>query len=139
MNCSRALWACFMLLSLISCSRSINRTIGLFGIDSSSLVYSIVEQDEYWFPNGDGHFYCRLSYKPSSEGDIYLFKEQMMMKGAQALPINDSLYLNYLQSYRNTTNKGIYIIQIDTIDSRDFSAIVLDETKKEIIILIYLT
>ena len=140
MNCSRALCACFMLLSLTSCSRSINRTIGLFGIDSSSLVYSIVEQDEYWFPNGDGHYYCRLSYEQSSTEGIVFFKNQMMSNGAKPLPINNpSLLLGHLQSYEITTNEGLYILQI--LDSRtgDFSALVLDETNKEIIVLISIT
>ena len=64
-----------------------------------------------------------------------------MANGAKTLPINhsDSHYMSYLDSYRNTTNEGIYIFQVDKSDPRDFKAIVLDETKKEIVILIYLT
>ena len=127
-----------LLLFAVSCKQSVDKTIAFFGVHISGIEYEIIDKYNRWIPfNGNGESYLQLSLSKMDNDGVKQIAEQMINNGAQELPLKNrdiiiSDRLNHYYSYED----GLYILKVDSTDARDYYLMILDETKKEIIILI---
>lgn len=125
-------------LCIVSCKRSIPRTISLFGVDVRGLNYSIIDQIDSWCPNGDGEYYLRADLDTTQVERIEQLKLRMLENGAKKLPIEENSIVGRINQYRrdNGPGKGLYILNIDSKDNRDYRTLIFDEIKHELIVII---
>lgn len=125
------------LLLIYSCHRSIDRTIRLFGINLCPYNYTIIDKYERWAPNGDGELYAIISLNKIKARDLRKLKNQMISNGARSLPIKEceTVYSSKVKQYVvDNTLSGLYIIQVDKYDNRDYNLLVYDEEKQHLVI-----
>lgn len=127
-----------LILALIvcSCQSRINKIIDSFGVDLKGIPFSIIDKEEQWYPNGDGKLFAELSFESASTEDIIAIKKQMLNKGAKELPIVNYPFIIWgdISSYCESSSRGLYVLQIDSVDTRNYSLMIYDENKKKAII-----
>lgn len=125
-----------------SCMRSMRLTFQLFGLDISSIHYTVIEREEEWIPNGDGQFFFRASIKDMGEKERQEFKNRLINNGAAPLPVIEDVFLAIPSKYKDKTSSslspcGLYILIPDKRMKYDYSLFIYDESNQEIIIQVF--
>lgn len=130
-----------IVLLLVFCSCSCQDRMSLicsrFGINLQRLRFDVVEKSEHWYPNGDGELFVRLSVASVPEDKLNEISNQMTSSGAIELPMLNQhaiLMSGECANYVRHLDTGLYLIDVDRDDTRNYSLIVYNKAKKELII-----
>jgi len=106
-------------------------------VNVRGLKYSAIDHIDRWSPNGDGEYYLRVDLDTTQVERIEQLKLQMLENGAKILPIKENGIVGRIHQYRGNCHcKGLYILNINSNDRRDYSALILDEINHELIVII---
>lgn len=130
------------LFCFISCQNRIvaGKIYHSVSVDIRRLDYSIVKQEEEWLPNGDGQYHVQLSFANSPAADLDSLLSQMKKIGALNLPIKNvpTIMLNELDKYKQDDSQGLYLLQVDSLDYRNYSVLVIDTENKSLYFQVYI-
>lgn len=124
-------------LVLSSCQDRIDQICSGFGINLQQIEYNVVEKTEKWYPNGDGELFVRLSLSTSQDGELDDISSQMSDSGAIEMPMlkqHEKIMSGKGIGYVRGLDSGLYLMDIDKSDPRNYSLIVYSETKRELAI-----
>ena len=124
-------------LVLSSCQDRIDHICSGFGINLQQIEYNVVEKTEKWYPNGDGELFILLSFPTAQDGELNDISSQMSDSGAIEMPMlkqHKKIMSGKGIGYVRGLDSGLYLMDIDKSDSRNYSLIVYNEAKKELAI-----
>ena len=124
---SRIVFLLSLALCFCSCQNRVGRICARFGINLQRIHYKVVEKTDNWYPNGDGELFVRLSLSLAQEEELNEVLSQMRLSGAIELPMFDQhakLISGKNARSIKSLDTGIYLIDIDKQDSRNYSLIV---------------
>lgn len=127
------------LLSLLSCQPSVRRTLSTFGVDIGDLKYTVLEETKpgnlYEYFNPDLYYFLKLQLDPTQKDELEGLKNRMIHQGAKPLPISESdVNVRLYNNYYETIEGGLYIIETYPENSEDYSVLIYDENKQELIV-----
>ncbi len=146
---------CSLVLGLLILIRPIpvnNRIRLLFGVNIKCVKYDIVDHYEHWIPiNGNGECFIKLKLTSNKEMTFLELKQQMINKGALPLPVRVSGFKTTIfpvygiKKYIYHENDspvseypdGLYILNVNNRDDRDFNLMIYDEIEHSIIIYLF--
>lgn len=130
-----------LLVSLVLCtSCSQDRISGIcahHGINLQRTHFKVVEKSEQWCPNGDGELFVRLSLSSTQKDRLNNIISQMKNSGAIEMPMlnqHAKVLSGKSANYVERLETGLYLIDVNKRDPRNYDLIVYDEAKKELII-----
>lgn len=126
-----------LLLCLCSCQDRIDRICSHFGVNLQRTHYDVVEKTDKWHPNGDSELFVRLSFPSAHEDELNDILSQMKNSGAIEMPMlsqHSKLMSGKSVQYIRGLDTGLYLIDVDKNDSRNYNLIVFNEPKKELVI-----
>lgn len=124
-------------LCLCSCQDRISIICSHFGINLQRTHYIIEEKTDKWYPNGDGELFVRISFPTAQDKELNYILNQMKIAGALHMPMlsqHKKLMSGRGVNYVNNLDMGLYLIDVDNSDSRNYSLIVYNEMEKELVI-----
>ena len=118
------------------------RRISFFGVDISGLDYTVLSENEYWCPNGDGEYNYIIQLNSNQTDGLKDLRNQMISQHARKLPIDSLLmHVKYnecllgLPDYYYNDCEGLYLLRlIGGTDRRDFEILIYDESKHRLIV-----
>ncbi len=134
---SRVVSMLSLVLCLSSCQDRIDHICSGFGINLQQIEYKVVEKTEKWYPNGDGELFILLSFPTAQDSELNDISSQMSDSGAIEMPMlkqHKKIMSGKGIGYVRGLDSGLYLIDIDKSDPRNYSLIVYSETKKELAI-----
>lgn len=126
-----------LVLSLCSCQDRVGRICSHFGINVQQIHYAVVEKTENWYPNGDGELFIKLSIPSVHEDELNYIASQMKASGAIEMPMlnpHAKLITGKSINYVKSIDSGLYLIDIDKSDSRNYCLIVYNRDKRELVL-----
>lgn len=134
---SRFILILSLVLYFCSCQNRISLSCANFGVNLQRIHFKVVEKAENWYPNGDGEFFVRLSLSSAQEDELKNLLNQMNVSGAIKMPMlsqHEKLMSGKGAKYVKNLDTGLYLIDVDKSDSRNYSLIIYNEAKKELVI-----
>lgn len=126
-----------LVLCLCSCQERVSRICSSFGINLQQVQYQVVEKTENWYPNVDGELFVRLSFASTQEDELNYISSQMKTSGAIEMPIltqHEKLISGKGTNYVKSLDTGLYLLDVDKSDPRNYSLIIYNKAKKELVI-----
>ena len=108
-----------------------------FGVNLRGIPFKVVEKTEHWCPNGDGDLFVRVSFPSAQEDELNHISSQMRISGALEMPMltqHKKLMSGKGANYVKCLDTGLYLIDIDESDSRNYSLIIYNEARKELVL-----
>ena len=134
---SRFVFLISLALCFCSCQDRVGRICDRFGINLQRIHYKVVEKTDNWYPNSDGEFFVRLSFPLALKEELNDVSNQMKNAGAIAMPMlvqHSKRISGKNAQFVKNLDTGLYLIDVDKSDSRNYTIIVFDEVRKELVI-----